>query len=306
MIFAAKNIKLSLNEVDILATQCSLDLATSIDPRYDAGERHSRNYFASNGMGSTLSFSHYLTGDLDKIKTFIGGQGELRGSDDRSNEGSIITGSFGGLTFTSGYLTSYTLQFSPNSPVVANSTVVFFDDLDGGFTQTEEEIPKEQILNCKNITFENTSAAKIGEINDFLEATYSYTSEINPVYSAGRTVPDRIYFGKKSVAMGIQVDNPTGYLPYNGIEGNFKINLSRHGSSTDVENFTCFGTLQSRAMQASVGSKVSHQLAIITHNHTQTTNVLGIKSTARPVFPGRWETVNGSRYGEPPLNIGYE
>ena len=289
MIFAAKNIKLSLNEVDILATQCSLDLATSIDPRYDAGERHSRNYFASNGMGSTLSFSHYLTGDLDKIKTFIGGQGELRGSDDRSNEGSIITGSFGGLTFTSGYLASYTLQFSPNSPVVANSTVVFFDDLDGGFTQTEEEIPKEQILNCKNITFENTSAVKIGEINDFLEATYSYTSEINPVYSAGRTVPDRIYFGKKSVAMGIQVDNPTGYMPYNGIEGNFKINLSKHGSSTNVENFTCFGTLQSRAMQASVGSKVSHQLAIITHNHTQTTNVLGIKSTARPVFPGAGE-----------------
>jgi hypothetical protein len=89
--------------------------------------------------------------------------------------------------------------------------------------------------------------------------------------------------------MGIQVDNPTGYLPYNGIEGNFKINLSRHGSSTNVENFTCFGTLQSRAMQASVGSKVSHQLAIITHNHTQTTNVLGIKSTARPVFPGAGE-----------------
>jgi hypothetical protein len=125
MIFAAKNIKVSLNKVDILATQCSLDIATSIDPKYDAGQRHSKNYVASNGVGSTISFSHYLTGDLDTIKNFIGSQGELIGRDGRSNQGQIITGSFGGLTFTSGYLQSYSIEFEPNSPVIANSTVVF-------------------------------------------------------------------------------------------------------------------------------------------------------------------------------------
>ncbi len=284
MIFAAKNIKLSLNEVDILATQCSLDIANAIDPRYDAGQRHSRNYFANDGVGSTLTFSHFLTGDLDKIKTFISSQGELRGSDRRSNQGQIITGSFGGLTFTSGYLQSYSIEFSPNSPVVANSTVVFFDDLEGEFTQTEDHIPQEEILNCKNISIINTSATEIGQINDFLSASYNYTSEINPVYQAGQTVPERIYFGKKSVTMGIRVDNPTGYLPYNGITAQFKINLTKHNSSTNVENFLCFGTLQSRAMQASVGNSVSHQLAIVSHNHTNETNVLGIAATKRPIF----------------------
>ena len=284
MIFAAKNIKLSLNEVDILATQCSLDIANAIDPRYDAGQRHSRNYFANDGVGSTLTFSHFSTGDLDKIKTFISSQGELRGSDRRSNQGQIITGSFGGLTFTSGYLQSYSIEFSPNSPVVANSTVVFFDDLEGEFTQTEDHIPQEEILNCKNISIINTSATEIGQINDFLSASYNYTSEINPVYQAGQTVPERIYFGKKSVTMGIRVDNPTGYLPYNGITAQFKINLTKHNSSTNVENFLCFGTLQSRAMQASVGNSVSHQLAIVSHNHTNETNVLGIAATKRPIF----------------------
>ena len=71
MIFAAKNTKLKLNEVDILASQCTLDVATSINPRYDAGDRHTRTYFADNGLGSSLTFTHYLTGSLDKIKTFI-------------------------------------------------------------------------------------------------------------------------------------------------------------------------------------------------------------------------------------------
>ena len=294
MIFAAKNTKLKLNEVDILASQCTLDVATSINPRYDAGDRHTRTYFADNGLGSSLTFTHYLTGSLDKIKTFISERGELIGSDNRSNEGQIISGSFGGLTFTSGYLASYTIRFEPNRPVTANSTVVFYDDLDGEFTQNIEPVEEESILNCKNITFENTSTEEIGEINDFISASYNYTSDVRPVYSAGNTVPDRISFGRKSVAMGIQVDNPTGYLHYNGITANFKINLSNHEGNESVENFTCFGTLQSRAIQARAGDRVNHQLAVVSHKHTVLAKIFGITPTTRP-------DINEGIY--PPLNL---
>ena len=71
MIFSSKNTKLSLNDLNIIADQCSLDIQASIDPRYDAGQRHSRNYFANAGIGSTLTFSHYLTGNLDNIKLLL-------------------------------------------------------------------------------------------------------------------------------------------------------------------------------------------------------------------------------------------
>jgi hypothetical protein len=246
-------------------------------------------------LGSSLTFTHYLTGDLDKIKTFISEQGELVGPDNRSNEGQIISGSFGGLTFTSGYLASYTIRFEPNRPVTANSTVVFYDDLDGEFTQNIEDIQEESILNCKNITFENTSTEEIGEINDFISASYNYTSDVRPVYSAGNTVPDRISFGRKSVVMGIQVDNPTGYMPYNGITANFKINLFNHGGTESVESFSCFGTLQSRAIQARVGDRVNHQLAIISHKHISLAKILGIMPTVRP-------DVNEGVYPSPNLN----
>ena len=45
-------------------------------------------------------------------------------------------------------------------------------------------------------------------------------------------------------------------------------------------------------MQASVGSRVSHQLAIVTNNHTSETKILGIKSTARPIFQGAGDDYN--------------
>tara|TARA_Y100000356_G_C11244910_1_gene283382 strand:+ start:736 stop:1635 length:900 start_codon:yes stop_codon:yes gene_type:complete len=298
MIFSAKNTKLTLNGLDIIATQCALDIATTIDPRYDAGQRHSQSYFASNGVGSSMSFSHYLTGDLDKIKEFISDQGEKIGSDQRSNEGRIISGSFGGLTFTSGYLQTYSIQFNPNSPVIANSTVVFFDDLKGEFSQTDARVSEQEILNCKNITIENLSSTGVGSINDFINASYNFSVDINPVYKAGQTLPDRIYFGRKSVSMGIEVDNPTGYLPYNGVTSKFKLNLSKHNSSTATENFSCFGVLQSRSVRTSVDDKVSHMLQILTNNPKVTSNVFGIEPRPRPVFVG----AGGDDVGVP-LNV---
>ena len=74
----------------------------------------------------------------------------------------------------SGYLRSYDINFQPNQPVVANSTIVFFDDLSGDFVQTEELVPKEKVLNCKNIEVQNASSSDVGEINDFINMSYSY------------------------------------------------------------------------------------------------------------------------------------
>ena len=291
MIFSSKNTKLRLNDLDIIANQCSLDIQASIDPRYDAGNRHSRDYFASAGVGSSLTFSHYLTGSLDKIKEFIFDQGEKITNDlvglNRSNEGTIISGSFGGLTFTSGYLQSYSIDFSPNSPAVASSTIVFFDDLSGEFVQNEETIVKTQVLNCKNISVENFSSNLLGEINDFINCSYSYSVEINPVYKVGSTTPDRIYFGKKNISMGLEVDNPTGYLPYNGISSKFNINLLKYGepsSAVPTERFSCYGILQGRSVRANVGDKVSHQLSIVTSSPRREAVVSGILSDLRPIY----------------------
>lgn len=289
MIFSAKNVKLRLttdatDDIHLLANQCTLNIQTSLEAKYDAGSRHSIDYRASNGIGSRLNFSHYLEGDnVNTVKNLLTTQGELIGDDGRSNEGKVVQGSFGGMEFVSGYLTSYSIQFSPNSPVIANSEIVFFDDLNGAFEQTEETADKDEILNCKNIIFGNSSSSDVGVIDNFIGATYNYTSEINPVYHAGSTVPERIYFGRKTVSMNIDIDNPTGTLPYNGASAKFNINLTKHNSPTPVESFVCFGRIQSRTVGASVGGRVTHQIGIVSNTpRGGNTRVLGITPTDRP------------------------
>ena len=127
MFYSASNAKLKVNDEEILASNASLSLSAALQPNYLITQRNTRDYTPSNGVGGQLSFNYYLTGK-DFFKTFIRGQGE------KEKETTVISGNFGGLNFDSGYLTSYSVNFSPNSPASASATVSFFDDLKGNFT----------------------------------------------------------------------------------------------------------------------------------------------------------------------------
>ena len=83
--------------------------------------------------------------------------------------------------------------------------------------------------------------------------------------------------------MNIDIDNPTGTLPYNGASAKFNINLTKHYSPTPVESFVCFGRIQSRTVGASVGGRVTHQIGIVSNTpRGGNTRVLGITPTDRP------------------------
>ena len=70
--------------------------------------------------------------------------------------------------------------------------------------------------------------------------------------------------------------------------------MYNHEGNESVENFTCFGTLQSRAIQARAGDRVNHQLAVVSHKHTVLAKIFGITPTTRP-------DINEGIY--PPLNL---
>ena len=134
MFYSASNAKLKVNDEEILASNASLSLSTSLQPNYLITQRNTNKYVASDGIGGTLSFDYYLTGK-DYFKSFITGQGESQ------KETTVISGNFGGLNFDSGYLTSYSVNFGPNAPASANATVTFFDELRGVFAAVEELAP---------------------------------------------------------------------------------------------------------------------------------------------------------------------
>ena len=270
MFYSANNAKLQVNGNEILASNAELSLGTSLQPRYTINQRHTSDYAATNGVGGQLTFNYFITG-RDYFKSFISGQGEIP-----LTSSETLSGNFGGLNFDSGYLTSYSVNFGPNSPAVANATVSFFDQLDGEFSPTTEAAPADtQVLNFKQavvshyIPIENETVS--GRVDEFVAGTYNYQSEVKPVYLMNETKPSSVTFGPKNTHMNFETDNPTGYLPVSGNIARISVDL-KNFSNTVVENFTCSGVIRQRNLGAAVGDYVK-QTINITQASTQSTNV---------------------------------
>lgn len=254
MLYSADNSRLLVNDNEVLASSAQISLGTSLSPKYLMTQRHTQDQVAGNGIGGQLSFSYYITG-RDYFKEFITGQGEIpfSGSDQ-------LSGNFGGLYFASGFLTSYSVNFSPNSPTAANATVSFFDSAGGVFTPTYQAAPSNtQILNMTHATVEGEFTT--GAVDNFIAGTYNYSAEVSPVYLMNETVPSDISFGPKTVNINFEVDNPTGYLPISGDAAKISVNL-KNSSATTLESFICSGVINSRNLASSAGDYVKQTINI--------------------------------------------
>lgn len=257
MFYSASNAKLKVNDEEILASNASLSLSTSLQPNYLITQRNTNKYVASDGIGGKLSFNYYLTGK-DYFKSFITGQGE------REKETTVISGNFGGLNFDSGYLTSYSVNFGPNAPASASATVTFFDELRGDFTSVEELAPDiSTVLNFRNAVVSNVGQVfESGSVENFVGGAYNYTAEVKPVYLINETKPSSVSFGPKNVNLNFEIDTPSGYLPYSGASAKISVDLKNNQNNV-VENFTCDGALQQRDIGSSVGDYIKQTINII-------------------------------------------
>ena len=274
MLYSASNAKLKINGNEILASNASLSLGASLNPQYRIAGESTRNtaiYTPTNGIGGQLNFSYFITGK-DYFKTFITGQGET------GNMGEVISGNFGGLNFDSGYLTSYSANFSPNSSSVANVSVAFFDQLNGVFSPTETQAPDStQILNLRSAIIEGEFASDSeGSVDNFIGGSYNYTSQVRPVYLMGETKPSSVAYGEKVVNMNFEIDSPTGYLPVSGTSAKIKVSLLPFISSDvafAVEDFVCSGLIQQRNIASAAGDYIKHSINIV-QNDTQDSEVV--------------------------------
>jgi len=200
-------------------------------------------------VGGTFNFSYTLTG-IDPIKEYI------------TNETSVISGNFGGLNFSSGYLRSYTLNCQPNKSVVANAEIVFFDELKGVFSPTYNLSNDQNILNFADITVSDPTNGNIGTISNIQQANLSFSSEINPLFLAGESDPQRISFGKKELSASIVTDNYSGDMPLSGRNAGITINFNHPKIPSLTESFTVSGTLFQRTLQTSAGELLTSNLSI--------------------------------------------
>jgi hypothetical protein len=263
VLYTASNAKLKINDTEICATNAQLSLNTSIQPNYLINQRSTNEYAASNGIGGQLNFNYYLTG-ADYFATFITGQGEVPIA-----ESQVISGNFGGLHFDSGYLTTYSINFSPNAPAIASANVVFFDQLNGVFESTEEQAPEgRKVLNFKHADVYGELAS--GEVENFIGGAYNYSCDVKPVYLMSETKPSRVSFGEKTVSMNFEIDNPTGYLPVSGTNAKILVHLQNQDTNVTENTFPCSGLIQQRSLASAAGDYIKQSINIVQASTDQT------------------------------------
>ena len=249
MYYTYKNGSVTVEGSGIAVIDARLSLNAFTEPLYLSSERHALFYNAIAPVGGTMTLSYYLTGQ-DNIKTFI------------TNESNPISGNFGGLYFTSGYLKSYRLNCVPNNPVIVNAEIVFYQGLSGTFAPTYIQATGTKILNYCDILLVDPSFGALGSISGINSLALNFESDIQPLYVAGDSLPTSITFGKKELNASFTVDIYSGYLPITGISAGVQINFTHPGISNLTESFTVSGHLYKRDFEASLGDFVRPRLFI--------------------------------------------
>lgn len=272
-----------VNGSGILATDVKISTNASIEPLYLSQERHSKFLNATNGIGGSVNLTYFLSG-VDYLKVFT------------VNEKSPVSGNFGGLYFTSGYLKSYDLSCSPNNPIIVNVEIVHFDALSGSFVRTTERSTGTNILNfCDAIITDTSNDGRgdgIGKISGISNIQFSFNSDIAPLYLAGDQMPSDIRFGKKELMAVFTSDMYSGDLPVTGKPAGVLVTFKHPELPNLTESFGVSGVLFRRDIDTSVGNLIKARYYI---KQAFAAPIPGLSSVSDlNATPGDSITINGT------------
>lgn len=252
MYYSFKNSTILLNNTGVLANTVDVAETATAEPAYSIGDKYSTSYSAENGIGGSLRFSYYLTG-RDFLKEFT------------TNETNVISGYFGGLFFKSGYLTSYSLNATPNNPPVINAEVSFFDQLKGSFSPTYTKADEQNFLSFSDATFTNIYGQVIATTSQINSLTYNFTSNVEPVYTVGDITPINVIFGPKEIKTSLETDILDGNLNISGEPIGVIFNFRHPSYQAETQSYTTSGILFERSIGTAVGKIITSNLSIKQH-----------------------------------------
>ena len=267
MIYSYKNIDVNLSKMEVTGVSgipvvtksqeyfcqnLSLQSSTTLDASYLLYGKFVENYAPRGGINGGLSISYYLTGE-DLIRDFF--------SDDSSD----ISGNIGGLFFQKGKVSSYSLSAKPNSPIIVNAEISFFNELSGSFKPVFKEAPSVDVFSYYNTSFENLSPEVIGSDAIIFNFDYSFKNEINPVYKidsgVGQVAPTEINIGRKSSTLKLNTDRITGKMPFSGQKAGVRIGL-RNFTGALVDTFHISGIITEKNISTSENQIINSEITI--------------------------------------------
>lgn len=256
MFYTFKNFPVRIDGREIYATNASLGVEASLSENFTTESRHSERYVPTNGVVGSARITYYITG-ADPIKPRI------------YDETGTISGYFGGLYFNSGYLKSYSFNVAPHGIARISSDIVFFEQLKG--SQVNQSLPPNtgyDYIKYSDCSISPISSYSTEGLESIIEASFSFSSDIEPYYTAQSgdasdigVSPSFVRYGKKEITCEVISDNLSGNLPFTGKRMGIEFSIKKPNTAT-LDTFSCSGTMTSRSINSSVGNLIVSSIQI--------------------------------------------
>lgn len=245
MIFTYNNAKISLNGSSINAQNVSILTNSNLSPVFKEGSRYSDYFSPENIINGTLRINYYLS-EADPL------------FDHRISPTGLLSGNFGGLYFSTGYLKEYNIDFSPNNPISVSASIDFYHGLSGSFSPTYERATQKTFLHTSDISLTGTA---IGNLDEILSMNYQCTNELNPQYYYGEQVPRKVLLNEGTVRLTVETSNILPEIKVNGSEAEALITIRNPNGLSTIETIFCHGYIEQKQIESAVNGTILNRLS---------------------------------------------
>lgn len=240
------NVKLDLNGQSVYANDVSLSFSSNLTPVYLSDDRSAFTFKGAQDSSSEISTSYYITG-ADPLKNHI--------NDDPI---SGINGDFCGLTFKSGYLSSYSVQVDNFSKLQINANIKIYDDLAGTFTKQKRTETGLKFLDASDCVINHTGITKEDNLTSF---SYQYGTTFASKYVVGKIKPVEIRTLQKNIKADVSHYNTGVNIEYSGEEASINLVL-KDKNGNEIDNYSIRGKVSSKSMSSSAGGRIESKSTI--------------------------------------------
>lgn len=259
MFYHGQQIPIKINNKVLVANNAQLSSEISLMATYSVGNYITTDELTTKMWKGELRLQYYLTGQ-DYLKQYI-----------YTDETFPISGNIAGLQFNQGYLSNYSLSTEPNSPVLINASIAFFDQLTGTFVPTAPQNVTGFILRNSDVQLINLNNYTVNPLNNITKCSFVYAGNIQPLYhfyDTG-TIPskaDYISIEDRTIELEITSDNTNLTMPLTGEKFGLNLYFSNPNNTGLNETVGCSGLINSKQMSSSFDQPHSHTIKISQHH----------------------------------------
>ncbi len=242
---------LRIADQNIFAESAELGVEASLQPVNNITGSVIR-YAPTSPVKGTLTFSHYCTGIFHN---FLNPLTEIE------NTGEPLAGSLAGMSFSSGYIKSLSFSVSPYSPILFQSQLDIYGELEALPSSGMSDNSLRNETNLSHSLRSYMAGTDIG-VNKKVSFDYSVSCDRKPVVMAGKDMPSRVTKENVRINLSIAGEDVGGAMSVTGNYAELNIQVFDTYGDSAMAQFGCTGQIFNQNLSVTEGGYIDGTISV--------------------------------------------